>query len=224
MRELLRKLKIGSIGIALLVTVIATYCSNNPMESSLTDAEQGLGFLGKGAKSENYSNAEGKFQFRFKVPATWRKTSHGARNIKGTTDHSDVYVYSPSEDNLPRFTMIVFSHDPGYPKDSAEFWSLWRENRIKELAPERYLGRVDRGYGNIAGISAPMVVYDMLDETQQSSYRSTEYTLIIGGKLCTIQSTIPLAGDGENGMGKAGINEISNTLAGVSGSFEIKNV
>ena len=33
------------------------------------------------------------------------------------------------------------------------------------------------------------VIYDMLDESGEISYRSTEYTLIVGKKLCTIQFT-----------------------------------
>lgn len=221
MGDLLKRLTICGMSIALLVSIS---CSNNPMESSLTDVEQGLALLGKGARSEIYSNMEGKFQFRFNVPSAWKKTSHGARNIKGTTDRSDVYIYSPSENRIPRFTVIVFYHDPGYPEDSAEFWSLWRENRIKEYLPERFLGRVDRGYGNIAGINVPMVVYDMLDEEQKISYRSTEYTMIVGGKLCTIQFTKPLPGSGDNSMGKEAVSQIDDILAGVAGSFEIKNL
>ena len=208
----------SGIGILnLLAALVITTCSNNPMDPIASNMDPGQDLsLAKEAVSESYTNGDGNFQFNFLLPGTWRKTLHGKQNISGTTDRSDVVVYSPSEKYVPRFTIISFSHNPGYPKESAEFWSVWRENKIKEFYPDRYLGRVERGYASFAGRQVPMVVYDMLDESKQASYRSTEFTVIVGGKLCTIQFATPNASDGLLEKGAA-----DDILAGVYNSFKI---
>ena len=107
----------SGIGIfSILAVIIAIHCSNNPMypvAGGLVPAESFS--LSKEAVSEAYTNADGSFQFSYSVPGSWIKTLHGKQSIKGTTDWSDVVVYSPSEKYVPRFTIISFSHDPGYP-------------------------------------------------------------------------------------------------------------
>lgn len=205
------------VGITLNFVIGNIQCTNNPMEpNTLQNLNGKSGSLSKSAITGIYSNLEGKFKFSFQVPADWKKTSHGSTNIKGTTDRSDVFVYSPKGNYIPRFTIIVFSHDPGYPPDCAEFWSQWRENRLKELYPDRFLGRVERNQAALNGLSAPKVVYDMLDESKTITYRSTEYTLVVGGKLCTIQTTITLS---ENSQ-----NETKNILDGMLSSLTIKSI
>ncbi len=211
-------LRIFSVGV--IASLISVHCSNNPMNPVAEDAASSAGTpLIKNAVRDSYTNGEGKFQFRFSVPSSWRKTLHGRQSIKGTTDWSDVVVYSPSEQYVPRFTIISFSHNPGYPENSAEFWSEWRENRIKEFYPDRYLGRVERGYATFAGKRVPMVVYDMLDEEKQTSYRSTEYTIVVGGKLCTVQFTTPNSSGGRFSKTAA-----DDELVGVYNSFKIENL
>jgi hypothetical protein len=203
---------------ALVVGVLATVvgCSNSPMEPVRTqELEAGAAALTKLGQVATYRDRDQRFEFQFMTPGQqWRRTSHGAENINGNKTSSDVYVYSPSEKYVPRMSVIVFSREKDYPAGVAEKQAQAREGLVKKHYPERYLGHVETRFEEIGGQQAPVVVYDMLDETQSTMYRSTEYTFVLRGKLCTIQFTRDMS-EPDNG-------QMAQVLDAMRASFAVR--